>query len=66
MSKKKPRQLSLCSYGTELIVKMDPKMSNIWILNIPLSYGKAKQLHVWLTAYLKYMNKHFEESNDQQ
>lgn len=55
--KTRPRKLFLCSYGNGLEVKIDPKMSNIWIDRIPLSYDKAKQLHVWLTAYLNYMEK---------
>lgn len=55
MKSSKPRDLELCSYGTGLKVKLDSKMTNIWLDQTLLSYGKAKQLKVWLEKYLKYV-----------
>lgn len=51
----KPRELKLCNYGVLLTVKADSKMTNMWIEGFPLDAGKAKQLHTWLTKYIKYV-----------
>lgn len=52
---KKPRKLLLCNYGVLLTIKADSKMTNMWIENFPLNVGPAKQLHSWLTKYIKYV-----------
>jgi len=55
MKKKKPRELKMVSYGTEFRIKVDSRMSNLWIQDaLPMEIGKAKQLHKWLEKYLKW------------
>lgn len=51
---KKPRELNLISYGSNLNVKVDSKMTNIWINGTPVSSGNVKNLITWIQSYQKW------------
>ncbi len=57
MKTKKPKDLKIISYGSEIVFKLDSHMTNIWINNAPISYDNAKTLKDWLDKYLKYTDE---------